>query len=142
MSKPLIVGEANPYGGDPAMALYPLPERASGDRLCTLVMGLNRARYLSMFDRVNLCPERWSAPVARENARLICAGAHDTVVLLGSKVAGAFGLEFNPFTSGRLAKSDHQYVLLPHPSGLNRIWNQAGAFEKARATLRSAGIPL
>jgi hypothetical protein len=147
MMKPLLVGEANPYGADPRYALYPYPERASGDRLCRLVMGLEPREYLRRFDRVNLCPQRWSAPKARENAGEIMAGEHQKIVLLGSKVAGAFGLEYKPFTvtfpknpefkDMALARS---LTILPHPSGLCRIWNEPGAFDKARAALTAAGV--
>lgn len=141
--KPLLVGEANPYGGDPAYALYPLPERASGDRLCRLVMGLERRDYLERFDRVNLCPERWSAPLSRFNAQRIMAGDHTKVVLLGAKVAGAFGFDFKTCAFGHRkadAPGAKTYVVLPHPSGLCRAWNEPGAFERARATLAQAGV--
>ena len=36
-SRPILVGMNNPYGADPAMALYPLPERASGGRLARIL---------------------------------------------------------------------------------------------------------
>ena len=39
--RPIIVGEANPYGGDPAYALYPIPENSAGGRLCRLIMALS-----------------------------------------------------------------------------------------------------
>jgi hypothetical protein len=40
----LLLGEANPYGGDPRYALYPEPEGSSGWRLCHMVMGLGARR--------------------------------------------------------------------------------------------------
>lgn len=144
--KPLLVGEANPYGIDPAYALYPLPERASGHRLCTLVMGLEIRDYLRRFDRVNLCPQRWSEPVAREQAARIRAdrGIWDHIVLLGAKVSRAFGEDYKPFTWSQKAWPEsgraHTVVVLPHPSGLCRAWNEPGAFEKAREVLRCSGV--
>jgi len=93
--KPLLVGEANPYGADPRYALFPHPERSAGYRLARLIMAMpSRQSYLDAFDRTNLCPERWSAPVARARAQEILAerGVWDCVVLLGSKVSGAFGI--------------------------------------------------
>lgn len=142
--KALLVGEANPYGADPDYALYPLPLRASGDRLCTLVMELDRRDYLNRFDRVNLCPSRWSVREARASAERIRAEDCPAVVLLGAKVAGAFGLDFRPFTVVRsgLGECDdgRRFVILPHPSGLCRIWNEPRAFERARAALRTAGV--
>jgi hypothetical protein len=123
--KPLLVGEANPYGADPYFALYPLPENASGGRLAR-ILGLSEQRYLEAFDRRNLCPTAWSMKVARAEAAKILAEPERPVVLLGAKVAKAFGLPYAPFTrSARL-------FLLPHPSGLNRIWNYRGSVERAR----------
>lgn len=158
--KPLLVGEANPYGADPEYALYPLPERASGDRLCRLVMGLRRVEYLQRFDRVNLCPQRWSAPQSRDNAIDILRSQRLRIVLLGAKVCGAFGLAYEPFSAHasplggtrileRVPPDENVkvdlgptrvVVILPHPSGLCRAWNEPGAFEKARKTLVWAGV--
>jgi len=53
--RPVLVGEANPWGSDPFYALYPYPERYAGWRLCHLILGLYRRTYLGYFDRVNLC---------------------------------------------------------------------------------------
>lgn len=138
--RPLLVGEANPYGSDPGFALYPYPTRASGHRLCTLIMGMEPRQYLRAFDRVNLCPERWSAPLSRANAQRIWAGDHTRIVLLGAKVSTAFGFSFQPFTVVQTAPSAKSFVILPHPSALNRAWNEPGAFDKARDTLVKAGI--
>lgn len=135
--KPLLVGEANPYGSDPRYALYPEPRGASGDRLCRLVMGLEAKEYIGRFDRVNLCPSAWSVKVARVRARKLIAERADSrspVVLLGSRVTEAFGFAYEPYT----VIAD-KYLVLPHPSGLSRAWNEANAFHKARAALKLVG---
>lgn len=60
--RPILVGEANPYGGDPRYALYPLPENSAGGRLCRLILKLEVRQYLRSFDRRNLCAtKRWIA---------------------------------------------------------------------------------
>jgi len=147
--KPLLVGEANPYGNDPRFALYPYPERASGHRLAVLVMGMEPRQYIRAFDRVNLCPERWSVGVARERADAVKADpSHRVIVLLGSKVAAAFGVKYEPFTVHELwpgflsppCLAKKRFVVLPHPSGLCRAWNEPGSFDKARRVLRAAGV--
>lgn len=80
-------------------ALYPFPERSAGDRLATIILGLTRAEYLRRFDRVNLCTGKWSMAEARKVAHSIrrdgglFPGGERTVVLLGRKVASAFGLD-------------------------------------------------
>ncbi len=142
--RPLLVGESNPYGSNPKYALYPNPEHSAGGRLCFKVMGLTQREYLERFDRVNLCAVgKWSMKAAKERAALLVAfGEPSPVVLLGAKVCGAFFLKFEPFKSFQVvchAKS-RLCVILPHPSGLSRAWNEPGAFERARAVLREAGV--
>lgn len=143
MAKPLLIGEANPYGSRPEYALYPEPEGASGDRLCRLVMGLDHDTYLDHYDRVNLCPRDWSTPVAKQRAAdLLRLYPGAVFVLLGAKVTRAFGLEFQPFTGVLLALEgvySHQALVLPHPSGRNLIWNETGSTKRARDLLRQHG---
>ena len=128
--RPLLVGEVNPYGVDPAFALYPLPEHASGWRLCA-ILGMSFGEYLSAFNRVNLCSGRWSIRAARAEARVIAASPdHDAVVLLGAKVCAAFGVQFKPFQrTGR-------YAVLPHPSGRCRLWNDKASVVRARRLIK------
>lgn len=138
--KPLLVGEQNPYQTDPRLAqryaLYPDPPRCAGWNLCHRVMGLTEAEYLARFDRVNLCKGKWSMRAARKRAYdlEIVNPDHARWVLLGAKVCSAFGLDFTPFAVLR------SYVILPHPSGLSRAWNEPGAYERARSVLREAGV--
>lgn len=132
-TRPLLVAESNPYGSDPRYALYPYPETSAGGRLCFKVLGLTRREYLSRFDRVNLCAGKWNMKEARGRAAEIYE-RNGWVVLFGARVCRAFDFSFLPFTTrGR-------HVILPHPSGLSRAWNEPGAFERARAVLREAGV--
>lgn len=142
--KPLLVGESNPYGADPRYALYPAPHGCAGERLCRLVLGLSRREYLTRFDRVNLCAGKWSLPVARKKA-LELGQEYDVIVLLGARVAHAFEIKNGPFFVSTPFKIDgvlspQRRVTLPHPSGLCRAWNESGAYERARACLREAGV--
>ena len=143
-ARPLLVGEDNPYClRDPDMALYPYPDGSAGWRLAVRIMGLPRAEYLRRFDRVNLCAGRWSAGEARDRAKdLVSAGTphRPAIVLLGGKVCRAFDVEFAPFTLLSRTALARCAVILPHPSGRSRAWNEPGAFERARAVLRDAGV--
>lgn len=142
--KPLLVGEQNPYQGDPdraqRYALYPYPLGCAGHRLCHKVMGLTEDEYLERFDRVNLCAGHWSIVEARATANRIRVeqDREAPLVMLGSKVCSAFSVDYVPFRWGNLF--DLVVVCLPHPSGLSRAWNEPGAFERARAVLREAGV--
>jgi hypothetical protein len=141
--KPLLVGESNPHGGNPAYALYPHPKGCAGDRLCRLVMGLEPDDYLERFDRRNLCPSKWGAKTAKEHAAAIRLGAHKKIVLLGARVCEAFGLDFKPFSHIYLwgpVNGQVDYVLLPHPSGMCRTWHEPGSFDRGREILTRAGV--
>lgn len=141
MANPLLIGEANPYGADPYFALYPSPERSAGHNLCVKLLGLSRLRYLDLFDRVNLCPSRWRAKEARENANyLLSSRPRFQAVLLGRKVAAAFRLEDSPpYSIHYFSEVLHSswLVVLPHPSGLCREWNDPRNFLRARQLVQS-----
>lgn len=139
---PLLIGEANPYGGDPYFALYPEPEGSAGHRLCHLVLGFEyAAAYLRAFERRNLCPKDWSIRAAREEAVRLRSTTPFQAVLLGRKVAAAFHLEHvPPFTTHLPWGSEFPnrwVVVLPHPSGLCREWNGPAAFLRARELVQS-----
>ena len=142
LAKILLVGEMNPYGADPDHALYCEPPHSAGGRLCRLVCQVHHRRYLA-FRRVNLCESRWSMIAARKKAVEIRSWRDrpEVVVLLGKKVQEAFGFPAawnQPFAIRLGNLVDPTYVLLPHPSGLCRVWNEPGAFEQARKFLGAA----
>lgn len=150
-AKPLLIGEANPYGSDPEFALYPDPPNCAGHRLCHKVMGLDPDDYLRRFDRANLCPREWRLKEARVRATLLRSHVRGLMVLLGARVCAAFEVDFKPFSETgyftNAGRSDvgpqvyvPQYVVLPHPSGLSRSWNAPGAYDRARLVLREAGV--
>lgn len=101
-------------------------------------MQLDPDDYLARFERVNLCDGKWSMPKARERARKLWweRGA-GVIVLLGSKVCAAFGEPFEPFT---IPSGMTRLVILPHPSGLCRLWQEPGAYDRARAVLRERNV--
>lgn len=134
--KVVLVGESNPYGADPAFALYPAPDGCSGHRLCCLIFGMQRARYLDVFERVNLCAGAWSMAEARRKADEIMSEEDARVILLGAKVSKAFDVPFVPFE----IYEGGTVLVLPHPSGLNRMWGLPGAIDKARAAM-TAFVP-
>lgn len=151
MSPPLVVlvGESNPYGADPRNALLNWPRTSAGSRLQRLVLGLPENVYLSeRIERGNLCAGPWSMPRARaQAAKVIEHRRGAVVVMLGRKVATAFARAGirppgqavtipEPFSM--VHSSVGTFVSLPHPSGLCRIWDEPGAFERARTILREA----
>lgn len=152
----VLVGESNPYGADPRFALYPLPPNASGGRLAR-ILGLSDLEYLRAFPRrVNLLtpsayhhpetPPKWSAPKARRRADelLYRTPFGSGLVLLGAKVAAAFRVEYreNLFSVrysqvGSETPRRFWVAVIPHPSGLNRIWHEPNSAELARSAVES-----
>lgn len=144
----VIVGELNPYGSDPYFAMYPDPPMSAGSRMQRLVAAIDRRTYIGL-RRVNLCEGRWSNPAARVAADEIAADPTvEVLVLLGRKVTAAFfrRKQPEPFNVAVLSPDGQRGIrcaIIPHPSGLNRVWNDPDAFERARRTLQEAapGVP-
>lgn len=137
IERPLLVGEDNPHSGDPRAALFPAPDGTAGHRLAVKVFGLSRGDYLSRFYRANLCAGKWGAAEARATARGIVAASQQrarVIVLLGRKVAEAFELEYAPF-SRTIALGYNLVIMLPHPSGRCRAWNDPDSYASARAAM-------
>jgi len=147
----LLVGESNPYSTDPRHALYPLPLNAAGGRLAR-VLGLSPREYLRAFpDRRNLLTgsAKWSAPTARRGADnvLRAAPVGAVLVLLGAKVTAAFGVEYRPALFlprmahvGTNVPRRRVVLVLPHPSGRCREWNDPQTAERVRSALREVGV--
>jgi hypothetical protein len=126
----LMVGEANPYSPDPSLALHPDPPNAAGGRLMRL-LGLPRLQYMAIARR-NLCTTRWSAAEASLSGACIAgevaAGKWRVVVCLGRRVAGTFypgAPAWSVYSHGTCT-----FVLVPHPSGLCRVWNDPAARDR------------
>lgn len=146
-----LVGESNPYSADPANALLPYPPGSAGHRLCHDIFGFQESDYLRLFERRNLCGPVWRTPTARHAAVQIASEARH-IILLGSRVTEAFGLDFSgrlwhvgpqrlcsrPSLFGR-RKGDARHVVavLPHPSGRSRLWNSELAVPRARFAARA-----
>jgi hypothetical protein len=128
----MLVGEANPATGDPAMALLPVPRGGAGARLATMI-GLTDCEYLGTFYRANLCDVRWDRRAASDKAAVIArlSGALQfDVVMLGARVAAAFGLS----RLGPWERSE-RFIHVPHPSGRCRTWNDARQRERLRVLM-------
>lgn len=129
----VLIGEHNPHSANPRHALYDLPVHAAGHRLRTLVFGVERTTY-SRFHRANLLGVEAATP--REAQALVAWVPTGHFVLLGRTAHEAFGLGGgDPF---RLAEAyGRPALLLPHPSGRNRLWAEKGAFTRAAELLRA-----
>lgn len=139
-AKPLLLGEAL-HGGGTGTALL----GRCGRRLARL-LSMTEAEYARTFRRRNLLKtwpgkspsgkgDRW----ARVEARAAAARCRPSgvVVLLGSRVAAAFGVQDNPpLTWFRMGRAT--CAILPHPSGVNRWWNDPRNVAAAAQLLKAA----
>lgn len=138
-ARAVIVGEEGPADGK---ALFPYPTHRTGGRLCSLIMRLSPMQYLDEYARVNLCHGGWDSRAARRVAREVLDAEPECLVLLGSRVCAAFGVVYVPFayrTSG-LDATRTRYVVLPHPSARNRMWNDKDTVAKSRRALIRAKV--
>jgi hypothetical protein len=117
-------------GTEAPAAVEPLAGN-SGHRLAA-ILGIPFPRFL-LATRLNLnC--RYPGKKGRGDGFDLLEGARraeeisallredDLVVLLGVQVARCFGLKYTPLEVGRLP-SNARYLMFPHPSGINRYWN-------------------
>jgi hypothetical protein len=133
-----LVGEAPGRVGDARRVLA----GRCGQRLARLA-GLTDAEYACLRRRNVLA--RWPGAAAGGGARFPLTEARraasamhlrGTVLLLGHRVAAAFGIRAPYFAWS--VRGAAQIAVFPHPSGVNRYWNSAAAARRAAAFLRAA----
>lgn len=141
--RPLFVGEdfgnSEPrYHRD----LYALTG-ASGERLAKLA-GIPLLQFAIEFDRTNVVTlaEDWRDRelVQAGVCRVVARASGRRAVLLGSRVARAFGVDEIALFSGSHVTIDGwrlDYVRMPHPSGRSHWWNDPEHVAQAREFMRS-----
>jgi hypothetical protein len=146
-----LVGMNNPYGSDERYALYPEPKNSAGDRLCRVILGMDKHDYMRSFVRRNTMKGDWKLAQAKVAAASLFKELPPgtTVVLLGQQVWEAWravdpvrllgcSSKWIPFMIRGDQTQDLTYILFPHPSGLSRFWNDKSNISLARSTLRAA----
>lgn len=137
-ARPLIVGEAPGFFGEDSRPL----EGKAGERLahCAGVDGY--AELVERFDIVNLLdyfPGRqkrgkgaaFPLEEARPRAAEILAESSGPIIVLGKRAGEAFGLSTEYFEWSELDGT--RIVVVPHPSAINRWWNDASNYGAAIA---------
>lgn len=141
--RPLIIGEAPSKNETTERPL----EGRVGRRLADLC-GMTLEGYLAFFDRINLLHVRQDtkekgfefdvAAAEREAARLrnseLLFQAR-VVILLGKRVSMAFGVPTDYFERWWIVEAEA--YAFPHPSGVNRWWNDHANVDRASRFLRA-----
>ncbi len=135
--RPLIVAQAPSSGSDPKEPL----SGASGRRLA-LLCGVDHAAFLAAFERRNLIdhyPGKLGKGDAFDKVAARFAACNLTArlgqrrtVLLGGNVARAFHFDHPVLTWVDEVGDDALVALCPHPSGVNRWWNDPRNVRRAR----------
>lgn len=138
MRRLIIVGEAPGKIGIsptlPGLALTGNTGRHLAD-----IAGWPFGLYLAQVDRRNLFYDvqpKWDVEKARAAARRLEASfSGDKVILMGTRVAEAFGAIDRPLYEWW---GDHycNFARIPHTSGRNRVWNDPAERARARAFLK------
>ena len=126
----MLIGMNNPVSQLPGHELFPYPPGCTGHRLLEMLQGrvpdVTRRKYLDTFERRNLVVGRsYDKDVAKFSAASIYAevwGSQRVVVLLGNDVRKAFGVP--PLLLHPQVIGGTTYRQVPHPSGLNRWYNE------------------
>ncbi len=138
----LFVGQGPSQHGDPWKPL----EGIVAVRLAEL-LGIHPVNFIKKYARINLNTE-WIGKAGkgdvfdvvegRRAAKNLLMGSWTHYVLLGRNVADCFGLEIDePLQMFCAEGADKHYLLLPHPSGINRWWNDPEHRKAAAWALKS-----
>ncbi len=148
MRRPLLIGQAPCRTGDPSKPLT----GAAGRRIAAL-MGLTSFGYLRRFDRVNVFDrfpgrkgkgDEFPLDAARFRAFAISSsytidGARPFVLFFGRKTGQAFYFRepYLVWGTSALFGTSTRCAVVPHPSGINRWWNDPANVRRARRFLRT-----
>lgn len=126
--RPILIGMNNPHSEDPRHALAPYPSGVAGHRLWRMLSdrcGASRLSYMRAFERINLLNSRtWSPLRARAQNENLWSSLRGRrrVVVLGNAVKDVLWLSRVPYLRWTVT-DDVRWCLLPHPSGLCRLYN-------------------
>lgn len=126
--KAVIIGMNNPHSDNPEHALAPFPARVAGWNLWRMLAdvspGVSRLQYMRGFERINLLTAREWCPIEarRQSAGLLECLRGRTVLVAGRSTSNVLWLPAQTELKWAEARGV-KYCYLPHPSGLNRWYN-------------------
>lgn len=143
--RPVLIGIAPSGLNESGQPLSCMAKQSTGARLQRL-LGLTRYQYLSMFDRVNVCPHPTPGSIQprkyREYAENLMGSLlrDRRVILLGPNVASCFGIERKDYAFCEIKFGSSsptrglagwrvgqalpcEWSVIPHPSGRNYWYN-------------------
>lgn len=123
----VLIGMNNPHSDDPRFALAPHPRGVAGHnlwRMANEVCGVSRAQYMRTLQRINLClGATYDGKLARDKVESLGEELRGRrVILMGDEVRRSFWLPKLRLYDWH-ERDGMLWCQLPHPSGLNRLYN-------------------
>lgn len=121
--KPVLVGETNPYSADLRDALAPYPRGSTGEKIYKLLrsrVDLTPDQYMKAFHRVNF------QDAGLESSELVrTLPMQSTVILFGRRSLDFIrqSVDLPICLLHPQSMSGRTWRQFPHPSGLNRFYN-------------------
>lgn len=117
-----ILGERPGPNTDPSVALYPHTSTGAAARLARLLK-LNTAEYLVNTSRLNAVDDKSSTASAEARLRVeefLQRAGSEPFLVLGKSAIKAMPVRYRKMAFGDIIDN---VLLLPHTSGVNRVWN-------------------
>jgi hypothetical protein len=133
----IVLGMNDPTYSTRRLALHPKYQGSSGNRLFKIA-GVQIEEWMGLVTRRNvLRAKKWSQAAANRvgrDRRRRLRRRGETVIVLGRGVWQALG--FDAGTKWFASDPTGQFILIPHPSGVNRMLNDEATVSKMRLILR------
>jgi uracil-DNA glycosylase len=137
--KPLLIGQAPNRGREPGK-----PFKGRTGRFLARAAGMEEREFMSSVRLMNLL-DRWPGKAGKGDrfplkeghvaaCRVNLRGNH--ALLAGKRVAASFGIKKPAFLTCHEVHGGVVWIV-PHPSGINRWWNDPGNREKAIVFLKA-----
>jgi len=130
-----ILGERPGPNTDPSVALYPHTTTGAAARLHRL-LGLSQAEYLASTSRLNAVDDKSStaSSVARQRVEeFLLSASQNPFIVLGKSAIKAMPAKYRKMEFGEIKDN---VLLLPHTSGVNRVWNDPDFAAKMQQVAR------
>lgn len=117
-----ILGERPGPNTDPSVALYPHTSTGAAARLARL-LNLNTAEYLANTSRLNAVDDKSSTASTEARLRVeefLQRAGSEPFIVLGKSALRAMPTKYRKMQFGDISDN---VLLLPHTSGVNRVWN-------------------
>lgn len=130
-----ILGERPGPNTDKRVALYPHTNTGAAARLMRL-LELSQAEYLTSTSRLNAVDDKSStaSSVARQRVEeFLNSAGQNPFIVLGKSAIKAMPAKYRKMDFGEIKDN---VLLLPHTSGVNRVWNDPAFTAKMQRIAR------